>query len=430
LKDLSINIGELKLKNPVVAGGGPLAGTEKHIKDCVDAGFGAIVTKTTSTPWFLKRYPRPRYQLVDYRKDSTDPYYVPDQYTWMHREHNSAYPPLGFAKMIAAAAPYAKEKNCKIIGSFAARTPEEWEEIARAYQDAGCDALEINFCCPFPPEGLSKDPAEAHVGVYFTKNPDKGADIIKHLKQFIHIPMYIKLSPDGGEFGKIGAAFAKAGADGLTLVANNKILRIDIETGKPLLFGATAGTGPWAKPFTLRYLAELFTQTGLPLMGSRGASSWQDAIEFIMAGAAGVQYCTPVMLRGLGYVNELLRGIEGYMERKRIDSLEPLIGSGAKLSYSNRELIDNVKPLVANMDYEKCIGCGRCGQVCWYDAIKVHKKAVIKQSNCAGCSMCGQVCPVNAISMSERDNDRDHFAAMISAHPDLAEPNFLEVPKF
>ena len=133
MKDLRVKVGPLELKNPIIAAGGPLAGTAHHIKACVDAGFGAIVTKTTSTPWFLKRYPKPYYKLLDYKKDSTDPFYVPDTYTWMHREHNSAYPPLNFAKIIASVSDYAKEHDCKIIGSFAARTLDEWEAIALAY---------------------------------------------------------------------------------------------------------------------------------------------------------------------------------------------------------------------------------------------------------------------------------------------------------
>ena len=69
MADLSVQLGPLRLKNPFVVGGGPPAGTVQHIKNCVDAGLGAIVTKTTSTVWYLQRYPRPLYRLLDYKKE-------------------------------------------------------------------------------------------------------------------------------------------------------------------------------------------------------------------------------------------------------------------------------------------------------------------------------------------------------------------------
>lgn len=420
MKDLRVKLGPLELKNPIVAAGGPLAGTAQHIKDCVDAGFGAVVTKTTSTPWYLQRYPRPYYRLVDYKKDSSKPYYVPDDYTWMHREHNSIFPPQQFAKIIAQAAPYAKEHNCKIIGSFSARGLDEWEPIAKAYEQAGCDALELNFCCPFPPEGLTKTPEEARIGIHFTRHPEDGVKILKHLHTVLKIPIFIKISPDGGSFDQMAKLFEEAAADGITMFANNKVMRVDIETGKPIVYGPAPGTGPWVKAFGLRWAAEIAGKTRLAVMGSRGASTWQDAIEFLMAGTSAVQYCTPVMLRGLGYVKELLNGIEGYMERRKYDSISQFQGMALKHIYNNQDLVDKVKPMMAQVDHTKCIGCGRCKDVCWFDAIRVAKIAVAKRSNCSGCSLCSQVCPVNAITMLERESDLEHFRAMVAAHPELA----------
>ena len=86
--DLTTKLGPLSIKNPFIVGGGPLTGTADHVRKCIDAGFGALVTKTASTPWFLRRYPRPLYQLVDYHENHSNSHYIPDDYTWMHREHN------------------------------------------------------------------------------------------------------------------------------------------------------------------------------------------------------------------------------------------------------------------------------------------------------------------------------------------------------
>jgi len=425
--DMSVKVGRLTLKNPIIAAGSPLAGTAQHIRNCADAGFGAVVTKTASTVWYLQRYPRPLYKLLDYPVDPLDPYAVPESYGWMHREHNSVYPPLQFAKIIKEAAPYAKKNNCAIIGSYSARFVEEWTEIAKAYEAAGCDALEINFCCPFPPEGLAKDPSDNRVGIYYTKHSEEGAKILAEIKKVVNIPLIAKISPDGNEFEKIAAMFAEAGAEAVTMFANNKVLRVDIETGKPIAYGPAPGTGPGIKPLSLRWTAEVASKGKVAVLGNRGLFDWRDAIEFLMAGASAVQYCTPIMIRGLGYVKTLLDGIESFMKRKGFKSISEFQGVAMRQMYSNMDLVEKVKPLFAEVDYSKCIGCARCLDVCWYDAIKVAKKAVIRKDHCAGCSLCSQVCPTHAIGMKERDNDLDHFRAIASAHPDLVPEYFEEI---
>jgi dihydroorotate dehydrogenase len=426
MADLSTQLGPLRLKNPIVVGGGPPAGTVDHIKHCADSGLGGIVSKTASTVWYLQRYPRPLYKLVDYKKDPEHPYDDPLNYTWMHREHNSCYRPMEFAEIIREAAPYCKERDCKLIGSFSCKTMDEWETIAKTYEAAGCDALELNFCCPFPPEGLSKSESDNHVGIYYTKNPEAGMDVVKRLKSVVTIPMFVKMSPDGADFHKVAKRLEEAGAAGVTLFANNKTLRIDIETGDPMIYGPGPGTGPGMKPVSLRWVSEVAEATKFAVMGGRGAVTWEDCVEFLMAGADAVQYCSPIMLRGLRCVPEMLRDMNAWLDcrgYKRIDEIKDM---ALKRIYSNQDMVDKVKPLFASVDPKKCVGCKRCLHSCWYDAIVVGKKAAVRKSKCAGCSLCSQLCPVNAISMAERDTDKEHFQAMASAHPHLAPEGFFD----
>ncbi len=426
MADLTTKLGPLTLKNPIVVGGGPPAGTVQYIKNCVDSGLGAIVTKTASTVWYLQRYPRPLYKLLDYKKDPEHPYDDPVNYFWMHREHNSCYRPMQFIKIIEEAAPYCKEHNCKLIGSFSARTLDEWEEIALAYEAAGCDALELNFCCPFPPEGLSKSEADNHVGIFYTMNPEQGMEVVKRLRPLIKIPMFVKMSPDGSNFRKVARGLEEAGADGVTMFANSKTLRVDIETGQPVIYGLAPGTGPGMKPVSLRWVAEIASDCDFAVMGGRGAVTWEDCIEFLMAGADAVQYCSPIMIRGLKYVGELLRDIDAWMDRRRYTCIEDVKDVARKRINSNQDMVDKVKALFASVDYTKCMGCQRCVHVCWYDAIEMHKKAIIKKERCSGCSLCSQVCPDGAIYMTERDNDQEHFRAMAHAHPELAPEGFFD----
>lgn len=133
------------------------------------------------------------------------------------------------------------------------------------------------------------------------------------------------------------------------------------------------------------------------------------------------------MIRGLRCVREMLRDIDAWLDRRGYQAIEEAKDKARKQIYSNQDLVDKVKPLQANVDYSKCMGCKRCWHSCWYDAITVAKKAVIHKDKCAGCSLCSQVCPVGAIYMTEReDGDTGHFRAMASAHPHLAPEGFFD----
>ena len=430
MPDLSVQLGPLKLKNPLITGAGPLAGTADHIRACVDAGFGAVCTKTTSHSPYLQRYPRPLYTLVDYMKFRENPYYIPRDYTWLHREHNSFIPPDKFVHIVKEVADYCHDHDCVLIGTFAGRGLSEWEKTVPAYVEAGVDAMELNFCCPFPPTELVTDPDDAFMGIEYTKHPEKGADIIRRLKEMVDIPLFPKLSPAGGDFIKVAKIFKEAGADGLSFFANEKFLRIDIETGKPVNYGPCAGTMPTIKAHTMRWISEIFMETGLPILGGRGATRWDDIIEFLMAGAAAVEMCSPIMLQGLGYVKKHLQGVEEFMVRKRIDKLESIRGQAVKHIYTAQQMIDDVKALYSEVDMIKCIGCHRCTEVCVYGAIQtLPKKARVIKEKCAGCTLCAQVCPVCAIDVHERDNDEDHFRALAWEHQELFPEMFKDVKK-
>jgi ferredoxin len=232
--------------------------------------------------------------------------------------------------------------------------------------------------------------------------------------------MFCKLSPDGSRFVEVAKALEEAGADGVTMFANNSILRIDVETGLPVNYGPCAGTGPWAKGQAMRWSSMVANETKLAVMGGRGATDWKDVVEFLMAGSSAVQMCSPIMMRGLRSVSEILDKLSYYMERHHYESVAEFQGKALKSIYSNQEMIDQVKALYAKINYDKCIGCGRCAEVCCYDAMTVFRKAVVKKDNCVGCSLCKNICPTNAIDMGERDNDLEYLRALSSAHPELA----------
>jgi dihydroorotate dehydrogenase/NAD-dependent dihydropyrimidine dehydrogenase PreA subunit len=420
MADLTTRVGKLELKNPLVTGAGPLAGTVEHIKKCVDAGFGAVCTKTASYSWYLQRYPRPLYTLKGYTKRPDEPYYVPRDYMWLHREHNSIFPPDKFAHIIKEVSGYCHDNGVVLIGTTACRGLDEWQRTAEAYARAGSDAMELNFCCPFPPKGLEKEESDAFIGIAFSQDPEKGAEVIRKVKETVDIPIFPKISPAVSNFVEMAKIFEEAGADGISMFANDRLLRIDIEQGKPINFGPCAGTSPHLKAHTMRWVSDVALNTNLAILGGRGVDHWEDVIEYLMAGASAVESCAPIMLHGLRYVREMLRGIEEFMDRKAYKSVDEIQGRALKQILTTQQIIDETKALCAEIDLKKCISCYRCIDVCAYDAIKaLPRKAQIINEKCVGCTLCTQVCPVSCIDVKERDSDVEHFRALAWEHREL-----------
>jgi heterodisulfide reductase subunit A-like polyferredoxin len=133
------------------------------------------------------------------------------------------------------------------------------------------------------------------------------------------------------------------------------------------------------------------------------------------------------MLQGLGAVKKHLQGVESFLERKRIESIESLRGRALKHIFTAQQLVDDVKALYSEVDMLKCVGCHRCYDVCVYDAIqKLPKKARVLKEKCAGCTLCTQVCPEAAIDIHERENDEDHFKALAGEHFNLVADAFKD----
>lgn len=427
MKDMSVKLGNITIKSPFVSAAGPVAGTAKHIMNCADAGFGAVVTKTASFFREFQRFPRPRYYIFDHRVTAREPHgHRLEEFSWMHTDHNSVYPPDKFVNLIRQSAAYCEDRNCLLIGSFAGAGLQQWEEMAVSYVEAGAKALELNFCCPYPQVMSEKSVSCEHqIGETFAENPDLGIAVIKRLKELVKVPIFPKMPPTARrQIVSIAQKYKDAGADGITMYANSMVLKIDIETAEPLGNGAAIGGSHGHMMDTLSDVARTAKEVpGLSIMAGRGARYWSDAIEFLMAGAHGCQFSIAIMVNGLGYVNRMLTDIDRWLDRKGYNALSEVQGLALPKIYRPGDVRDKVKPLYAKVDPKKCVACGKCEDACWYDAAVLKVKrgkgaAVIAKDNCVGCTACEQLCPTGAISVYER-TDAEYLKALASAHPEL-----------
>lgn len=295
--------------------------------------------------------------------------------------------------------------NKIVIGSIMgdAKDKSSWLELARGCQDAGADLLELNFSCPhgYPEKGM---------GSAIGQNDKYSYKITKWIKQTkdIKIPVVPKLTAAVTNISFIGEAIAKAGADGICAINTYpSLMGFDLNklAPKPSVNGfVTSGgySGKGIKPIALRCVNELVNSPSLPIMGGGGISSGLDAIEFMFVGAPIVQVCTAVMLNGYSIIDKMKNELCDFMKKHNFSCTRDFIGMGNNMIRKYSELDENYS-VIAEVDYKKCRGCGKCVISCRdsaYQAIEIQNKiAIINKQKCSGCSLCMHVCPYEAIQM-------------------------------
>jgi dihydroorotate dehydrogenase/NAD-dependent dihydropyrimidine dehydrogenase PreA subunit len=398
--NLSTTFLGVPVKNPLVSGAGPQGGTVNLIQKLIDAGFGAVCTKTASQFEYYHRYPYTRYHLVGYEK--TDGGRAFRDWVWFHNDHNAPVGPEKFAKTIAEVSGYAREKDCLLIGTFAASSVDEWTRCAERYQKAGAGAIELNFCCPGPAtlRDVHKDDVTARFGEMLAEDSELSCEIVAKVRGAVGIPILCKLPPILRSKAKeMAGNLFKAGANGVEMWANNKGMRVDIERAAPVAFGCgTVNTHGHLAETVYDVAQVVMAHPGVSVMAGRGVRGWQDVVELLMAGASAVEVCTPTLVYGVDFSQEILSGLIRFLDRKKYASIDDLRGTALRKVLKPSEMREKVTPVVAKIEGSKCVGCGRCEEVCAYEAASVfykagHGVAKINESKCVGCTLCHQICP-------------------------------------
>lgn len=289
-----------------------------------------------------------------------------------------------------------------IIASISAIAGDNigWRKLAKMMQEAGADALELNFSCP---HGLP----EKGMGNTCSDLPEVAAEITRAVKSITTIPVWVKLSPNVTNISYLAQLCVKSGADCITAINTVKgYAGIDIKTGKPKheINGMSSYgglSGQMIKPLALKAVAEIAQTVDCQISAVGGISTWQDAVEFIMLGASNVQICTEVMLNGYEIIHDLREGLSGYLRNKALDDIR-----GTSLRYvTSFYKLDKTIKIKPEIDNTSCVKCGKCFVSCrdaGYQAIKYSKDCYpeISKEKCTGCGLCSSVCPVNCMKLS------------------------------
>ena len=289
-----------------------------------------------------------------------------------------------------------------VIASIMGNTEEEWISLAKMAEEAGCDAVELNFSCPqMRLSGMGSDVGQnAELVTFYTA----------FVKRSVKIPVIPKMTPNITHISQpaLGAYFA--GADAISAI--NTIKSVTLGEGSDVN-GCQTGSGysgKAVKPIALRHIlamAKISIMKNVQFSGIGGIETWRDALEFIQLGCRNVQVCTVVMQYGYRIIDDMIDGMQQYMAERGIEKLDALVGELLPKFYLPSDL-DRTTVVYPKFDKEKCIGCGRCVISCsdgGHQALKFDlqtRRPQLIGSKCVGCHLCRLVCPVSAIGLSNR----------------------------
>ena len=285
---------------------------------------------------------------------------------------------------------------------------EPWKDIVRQVEDTGADGVELNFGCP---HGM----AERGMGSAVGQVPEYIQMVTEWVKKHSSLPCIVKLTPNITDIRHPARAAQNGGADAVSLINTiNSITSVNLDTltPEPTIdgWGAHGGyCGPAVRPIALNMVAEIARDAetaNLPISGIGGITTWRDAVEFMALGAGNVQVCTAAMAYGFKIVQEMISGLNQYMDEKGIASVSDIVGQAVPKAKDWQDLNLNYVTK-AVIDQDKCIKCGRCYISCEdtsHQAIEMSPDRVftVKDDECVACNLCVNVCPVEGcITMRE-----------------------------
>jgi len=294
-----VTIAGVEFKNPVMTASGTF-GSGMEYGEFVDLNkLGAVVTKgVANVPW--PGNPTPR---------------VAEVYGGMLNAIGLQNP--GIDVFIERDIPFLKQYDTKIIVNVCGKTVEDYVEVVERLGDTDIDMMEINVSCPNVKEGA----------IAFGQKKEALYDITKEIKKHAKQPVIMKLSPNVTDITEMAKAAEAAGADAISLINTITGMKIDIHKRAFAIANKTGGmSGPAIKPVAVRMVYQAANAVNIPVIGMGGIATAEDAIEFILAGA------TAISVGAMNFVNpyatqEIVTGIEAYMERYGVKDINELIGA-------------------------------------------------------------------------------------------------------
>jgi dihydroorotate dehydrogenase (NAD+) catalytic subunit len=298
--DLSITIGSLVLRNPIIAASGCFGYGVEYADAIKLDTLGGVAVKGL---FLAEREGHPPPRIVE---------------TPAGMLNAIGLQGIGVHRFIAEKLPELRRLDATVFVNICGSTIAEYCEIARILSDAeGVGALELNISCPNIKEG----------GIEFGCSLTGTYDVVSAVRKVTTLPVIPKLTPNVTSVSSFARAAEEAGADAVSLINTFLAMAIDVETRRPKLTNVVGGlSGPGIRPIAVRMVWDCFRAVKIPIIGMGGIATPEDALEFIIAGASAVQVGTANFVDPFIW-QKIHDGITSYMERHKISRIADLVGS-------------------------------------------------------------------------------------------------------
>ena len=395
--DLQSNFLGIQSPNPFWLASAPPTDKEINVVRAFEAGWGGVVWKTLGEDPHIVNVNGPRYGAV-YSSDRT----------LMGLNNIELITDRPLQTNLDEIRRVKKEwpDRAVVVSLMVPCEERNWADILKQVEDTGADGVELNFGCP---HGMSERGMGAAVG----QVPDYIEMVAQWCKLHTKLPVIVKLTPNITDIRFPARAAKSGGADAVSLINTiSSIVSVNLDTMSPEPsidgWGSHGGyCGPAVKPIALNMVAEIARdeQTrGLPISGIGGVTTWRDAAEFLTMGAGNVQVCTAAMTYGFKVVQEMIAGLETWMDEKGHADLAAIQGRAIP-NFTEWQFLNLNYVTKARIDQDLCIKCGRCFAACEdtsHQAISMSADRTfdVIDEECVACNLCVNVCPVeNCITM-------------------------------
>jgi dihydroorotate dehydrogenase subfamily 1 len=354
MPNLTTTLCGIRLKNPLILASGPLSWNAGAIRAALAGGAAAVVTKTIR--------PEP----------TTNPVPHIGSLGRGSMLNTEGWSDLPADQWIQEELPALADRDGVLIASTG-HTPAEVAQLARPLAEAGADMLEL-----------------------VSYQAEDAAPMVAAAKQRVSIPVLIKVSANWPDLVEVVGRCLSAGADGVTAIDSiGPVLRVDVETGRPVLGSFAWLSGASILPIALRAVADIRLRYDVPVVGTGGVGQATDVVEMMMAGATAVGVHTAPLLQGLAWFDRMLARLERWSEAHGYTSLADLNG----LALSHLQEPPSHVPLTFTFDAETCTECGQCVTVCAYRArhLAPPRDMLLDTALCRSCGLCVTVCPTGAL---------------------------------
>lgn len=357
MSDLTVTLCGIKLKNPLILASGPLSWSAVGIHAAFAAGAAAVVTKTIRPQAAVNPVPH----IAALKQGSL--------------LNTEGWSDLPAEQWIKQELPALSGRDGVLIASLG-HTPAEVVQLAGPLAEAGADILEL-----------------------VSYRPEDAAPMVAAVKRAASVPVLVKVSANWPNLMEVVDACLQAGADGITAIDSiGPALRVNVETGEPLLGSFAWLSGAAIRPIALRVVAEICLRHNVPVVGTGGAGRAEDVVEMVMAGATAVGVHTAPLLQGLDWFGKTLARLERWLGGRGHTRLADLRG----LALPCLREPGQHTPLIFAFDAETCTRCDRCVTVCAYRAriLSPEGQMLLDEGACRSCGLCVSVCPTGALGVS------------------------------